>query len=56
MDFSHDTMLALAKVWGLFYLFAFSIGVVIYTFWPRNRERFTRAETEIFDKDDIPWT
>ena len=55
MEFSHDSMLELSKVWGLLYLFAFSIAVVIYTFWPSNRARFAKAETEIFDKDDAPW-
>jgi cytochrome c oxidase cbb3-type subunit 4 len=56
MNFSHDDMLELAKVWGLLYLVAFSICVVVYTFWPSNKSRFERAETEIFDKDDTPWT
>ncbi len=55
MDLTHETMLELSKVWGLLYLILFSIGVVVYTFWPSNRIRFKRAETEIFDKDDTPW-
>ncbi|MGO7416673.1 cbb3-type cytochrome c oxidase subunit 3 [Rhizobium ruizarguesonis] len=55
MDVTHETMLELSKVWGLLYLILFSIGVVVYTFWPSNRARFDRAETEIFDNDDTPW-
>jgi cytochrome c oxidase cbb3-type subunit IV len=55
MDVTHETMLELSKIWGLFYLILFSIGVIIYTFWPSNKARFDRAETDIFDKDDTPW-
>jgi len=44
MDFTHETMLELSKVWGLLYLILFSVGVVVFTFWPSNRARFNRAE------------
>ena len=56
MDISHDMLVGTAKSWGLFYFIAFSICVVIYTFWPTNKERFERAEKEIFDEEDGPWT
>lgn len=55
MEITHESMLELSKVWGLLYLFAFSIAVIIYTFWPSNRAKFKKAETEIFAKDDAPW-
>ena len=55
MEFTHESMLELSKVWGLLYLFAFFIAVVIYTFLASNRAPFAKAETEIFDKDDAPW-
>ncbi|MGE3740874.1 MAG: CcoQ/FixQ family Cbb3-type cytochrome c oxidase assembly chaperone, partial [Geminicoccaceae bacterium] len=32
--FDHETLVAFAKSWGLFYLIALSVGVLIYTFWP----------------------
>ena len=55
MDVTHETMLELSKVWGLLYLILFSIGVIIYTFWPSNRKRFDEAKTKILDQDDVPW-
>jgi cytochrome c oxidase cbb3-type subunit 4 len=55
MDFDHDTLVAFSKSWGLFYLIAFAIGVLVYTFWPSNRKRFDRAKRSILDRDDKPW-
>lgn len=50
----HETLVAFAKSWGLFYLIAMAIGVLVYTFWPGNRKRFERAKKSILDKDDRP--
>jgi cytochrome c oxidase cbb3-type subunit 4 len=55
MDISHDVLVALSKSWGLFYLIAFSVIVVAYTFWPGNRARFDAAKKSILDQDDKPW-
>ncbi|RUT32398.1 cbb3-type cytochrome c oxidase subunit 3 [Arsenicitalea aurantiaca] len=55
MGIDHETLVGFAKSWGLFYLIAMAIGVLIYTFWPRNRKRFDRAKNSILDKDDKPW-
>ncbi len=56
MSFDHDTVTAFAKSFGLFYLVAMSIGVVIYAFWPANRKRFDRAAKSIVsDDEDRPW-
>lgn len=52
----HDTIVAFAKSWGLFYLIALAIGVIIYAYWPGNRAGFDRARNSILDKDDRPWT
>ena len=35
-DISHDTLVGLAKGFGLFYLMAMSVGVCLYAFWPGN--------------------
>ena len=43
MDVSHDTLVALSKSWGLFYLIAFAVVVLVYTLWPGNRARFDAA-------------
>lgn len=55
MEIGHDTLVAIAKSWGLFYLIALSIGVLVYTFWPGNRKRFARAKVSVLDKEDRPW-
>ena len=54
MDIDHNSVVAFAKSWGLFYLIAMAAGVLVYAFWPGNRKRFTRAKTSILDKDDRP--
>ncbi len=52
----HESIVAFAKSWGLFYLIALAIGALIYALWPSNRKRFDRAKKSILDKDDKPWT
>ena len=54
MGLDHNSFVAFAKSWGLFYLIAFSIAVLIYTFWPSNHKRFTEAKNSILDADDRP--
>ncbi len=54
MEIDHNSVVAIAKSWGLFYLVAMALGVVIYALWPGNRKRFDRAKTSILDKDDRP--
>ncbi len=55
MDIDHDTLVALSKSWGLFYLLAFFLAVIVYAFWPSNKKRFDRAKQSILDRDDKPW-
>lgn len=50
----HGTLVVLAKSWGLFYLIALSIGVLVYTFWPANRKRFDRAKHSIMNDESGP--
>jgi cytochrome c oxidase cbb3-type subunit 4 len=52
---AHETLVAIAKSWGLFYLIAMAIGVLAYTFWPGNRKRFTRAKNSIMNDESGPW-
>jgi cytochrome c oxidase cbb3-type subunit 4 len=54
MDISHDTMVGIAKTFGLFYLIALSIGIAVYALWPSNRDRFDRAARSIMDDEDGP--
>jgi cytochrome c oxidase cbb3-type subunit 4 len=50
----HDTLTGFAKSWGLFYLIALAVGVIVYVFWPSNRKRFERAKFSILERDDRP--
>jgi cytochrome c oxidase cbb3-type subunit IV len=50
----HNTLIAFSKSFGLFYLIALSIGVLIYTFWPSNKQRFERAANTVVTEEDRP--
>ena len=54
MDVSHDTLVGLAKSFGLFYLIALSVGVTVYAFWPSLGGRFDRAARSVLDDEDGP--
>ncbi|RYC23193.1 cbb3-type cytochrome c oxidase subunit 3 [Ciceribacter ferrooxidans] len=54
MEFDHNSVVAFVKSWGLFYLVAMALGILIYALWPGNRKRFDRAKKSILDKDDRP--
>jgi cytochrome c oxidase cbb3-type subunit 4 len=51
MNFDYATLVGFAKSWGLFYLIALGIGVVIYTFRPSNKRRFDKAKNDILDDE-----
>jgi cytochrome c oxidase cbb3-type subunit IV len=55
MDIDHDTLVMLSKSFGLFYLIALSIGVVLYAYWPSNQKRFDRAAESVIEDEDTPW-
>ncbi|QOF75647.1 cbb3-type cytochrome c oxidase subunit 3 (plasmid) [Aminobacter sp. SR38] len=55
MDLDHNSVVAFSKSWGLFYLIALAVGVLVYTFWPSNRKRFSQAKNSILSGDDKPW-
>ena len=46
MNLDHDTVVGFAKSWGLFYLIAMAVGVLIYAFWPSNLKRFHDGQEE----------
>lgn len=52
MSLDHDFMVMFAQSWGLFYLIALSIGVLIYALRPSKRDAFERAANSILDEDD----
>lgn len=54
MDLSHDTLVAFAKSFGLFYMLGIFLAAVVYALWPANRQRFDRAARSILDSEDGP--
>jgi cytochrome c oxidase cbb3-type subunit 3 len=54
MSVEHDQLVAISKTFGLFFLIALSIAVLIYTFWPSNKQRFDRAARSILRNEDRP--
>ena len=55
MSGAHDLLVGISKSYGLFYLIALSVAVLIYTYWPSNKRRFDRAAQSILDDEDKPW-
>lgn len=55
MDLNHDTLVLFSKTWGLFYLIAMFLGVIVYVLLPSNRSRFQRAKESVLDEDESPW-
>ena len=54
MQWSHDLVVGFSKSWGLFYLLALAVGVVIYTFLPSNKPKFDAAKHAILREEDKP--
>lgn len=55
MGFDHDVLVWFSKSYGLFYLLALSLAVVVYAFWPANQKKFTdAAEAILHDEEHGP--
>jgi cytochrome c oxidase cbb3-type subunit IV len=50
----NDFMVWFSKSFGLFYLIALSLGVLVYAFWPSNKKRFDEAAQSILGQEDRP--
>jgi cytochrome c oxidase cbb3-type subunit 4 len=55
MDLDHNTLVGFSKSFGLFYLIALSVAVLVYTYWPANRKRFDEAANAVLRDEDKPW-
>jgi len=51
----HDMLVLFSKTFGLFYLIALSVGVLVYVYWPSNRKKFDHAAQAILQGEDKPW-
>ncbi|HLW28409.1 MAG TPA: cbb3-type cytochrome c oxidase subunit 3 [Kiloniellales bacterium] len=54
MPFEHETLVAFAKSFGLFYLIALSVAAGVYALWPSNKARFDQAAQSILEDEDRP--
>jgi cytochrome c oxidase cbb3-type subunit 4 len=54
MPFDYETLAGFSKSWGLFYLLAMTAGVLVYTFWPKNGQKFEAAKTSVLREEDRP--
>jgi cytochrome c oxidase cbb3-type subunit IV len=48
----NDFLVWLSKSFGLFYLIALSIAVMVYAYWPSNKKLFDDAAQSILGDDD----
>jgi cytochrome c oxidase cbb3-type subunit IV len=55
MNIDHDVIVGFSKSFGLCYLIALSIAVIVYAYWPWNNERFDHAARSILHDEDRPW-
>ena len=51
----HAFLVGFSKSFGLFYLIALSVAVVIYAMKPSNRKRFDDAAQSILRDEAGPW-
>lgn len=51
----NDFTVWLSKSFGLFYLIAMSIGVVVYAYWPSNKKQFDEAGQSVLGQEDKPF-
>ena len=54
MEITHETLVAFAKTFGLFYLIVMFLVACAYAFWPSKKEEFDRAARSVLDDEDGP--
>ena len=55
MSVTNDFLVGFSNSLGLFYLLALSAAVVVYAYWPSNKERFDHAAHSILADEDKPY-
>jgi cytochrome c oxidase cbb3-type subunit IV len=50
----NDFVVWFSKSFGLFYLIALSIIIMVYAYWPSNKKQFDEAARSILDHEDKP--
>jgi cytochrome c oxidase cbb3-type subunit IV len=54
MDFSHESLVAFAKTFGLIYLIVMFLVAVAYAFWPSKKREFDKAARSVLDDEEGP--
>jgi cytochrome c oxidase cbb3-type subunit 4 len=54
MDFSHESLVAFAKTFGLIFLIVMFLAAVAYAFWPSKKREFDKAARSVLDDEDGP--
>ncbi len=49
---NYETISTFATSWGLVYLMVLFVGVAVYAFWPRNKDKFDKAARMPLEEDD----
>lgn len=55
MGMDHDITVWFSKSFGLFYLIALSVIILVYAYWPSNKKQFDEAAKSILDNEDKPY-
>ncbi|MDP1730919.1 MAG: cbb3-type cytochrome c oxidase subunit 3 [Devosia sp.] len=50
----HDALIGFSKSFGLFYLIALSLAVLVYAYWPSNKKWFDQAARNVVSDEDRP--
>jgi cytochrome c oxidase cbb3-type subunit 4 len=48
---SYESVAGFAQTWGLVYMVLLFLGVLVYAFWPGNKEKFKRAARLPLEED-----
>ena len=51
---TYENVAYFAETWGLVFLVVLFVGVLVYVFWPGNRDKFKRAAHRPLEDEDLP--
>lgn len=54
IELTHDVFVGFSKSFGLFYLIALSVGILVYACWPANKKKFDCAASNVLSDEEGP--
>ena len=51
---TYENVAYFAETWGLVFLVALFVAVLVYVFWPGNRGKFERAAHRPLEDEELP--